>query len=267
MPSTFLEDRGVVRVAGVEARSFLQGLVTCDMTPVTPERAAYGALLTPQGKIIVDFIITEFADGFMLDCPLTLAEDLARRLRLYRLRAELNIDDLSASQGVAAVWDEVSPSVVDPRDTELGERIVGERFALSKQHGVENVALYEAHRIAIGIPKGGADFVYGDTFPHEANMDLLQGVDFKKGCYVGQEVVSRVEHRGAARKRIGHVEFEGLAPAPGASIRAGGIEIGVMGSSAWQIGLATLRLDRVEDAKARGEEIICEDVRLSVIVA
>lgn len=267
MPRAFLEDRGLISVAGGDARDFLQGLVTCDMSKVAPERAAFGALLTPQGKIIVDFIVSEANGGFLLDCPLALAADLAKRLRFYRLRAQIDIDDLSATHGIVAVWDDVSPNLVDPRDSRLGERVVGERALLSAPATSEDAALYDAHRIEIGVPKGGVDFAYGDTFPHEANMDLLNGVDFKKGCYVGQEVVSRVEHRGGARKRIAHVEFEGVGPSPGAPIRAGEHEIGVMGSSTWGIGLAMLRLDRVEDAKARGEDLVCEDVRLVVVLA
>ena len=267
MPKAFLEDRGVVRVSGDTAREFLQGLVTCDVLCVTPQRFAFGALLTPQGKIIVDFIINEADGAFWLDCPLTLAADLTKRLRFYRLRSKLDIDDLSTTHGVSVVWDEASPAIADPRDARLGERIVGERVVLIKHYGLDNAALYEAHRIEIGVPKGGVDFAYGDTFPHEANMDLLTGVDFTKGCYVGQEVVSRVEHRGLARKRIAHVEFAGVAPAPGASIRAGEHEIGVMGSSAPGIGLAMLRLDRVEEAKARDEEIVCDSVRLAVVLA
>ena len=220
MPSAYLSDRGLLRIGGAGARDFLQGLVTCDMTKVTPDAAAYGALLTPQGKITVDFIVSERDDGFWLDCPAALADDLVKRLRLYRLRLALDIENMSATHGVAVVWDAASHATVDPRDSRLGERVIGARGDLALAHSEEAAALYEAHRIEIGVPRGGVDFAYGDTFPHEANMDLLNGLDFRKGCYVGQEVVSRVEHRGLARRRVTHVEFEGVAPPPGETIRA-----------------------------------------------
>jgi folate-binding protein YgfZ len=264
MPSAFLADRGIVRVQGDGARDFLQGLVTCDTAKVTTRQAAYGALLTPQGKIIIDFIVSASNNAYWLDCPSNLAADFARRLRLYRLRLKLDIDDLTATHAVAAIWDAPSSALVDPRDSRLGERLVGERPALLARYSEADAMLYDERRIAVGVPRGGVDFVYGDTFPHEANMDLLNGLDFKKGCYIGQEVVSRVEHRGLARKRVTHVSFDGVAPAPGVTIRAGAHEIGTMGSSAAGVGLAMLRLDRVEEARAAGEPIMCGDTRLNI---
>ena len=264
MPSAYLDDRGVVRVAGPDACAFLQGLVTCNMAKVAPGRPAYGALLTPQGKIIFDFIASEAAGVYRLECPLALAADFAKRLRFYKLRANVEVADVSPSEGVAAAWGEdAGLGEPDPRHVALGGRIIDERAALQAAH-VAPAALYDAHRIALGIPKGGADYVYGDAFPHEANLDLLNGVDFKKGCYVGQEVVSRVEHRRAVRKRILPVAFDSAAPAPGAHVRAGDIDLGTIGSVAGNIGLAMLRVDRLEDTAATGALLRAGDAPVKI---
>jgi folate-binding protein YgfZ len=248
MPVAVLGDRGVARVAGGEARAFLQGLVTCDMDKVAPGKAAFGALLTPQGKIIVDFIVTEAERAFWLDCPAALVTDLVRKLRLYRLRARVEIEDVSATHAVVASWGPETRGAPDPRDGRLGAREILVREGLREDPAA--MAAHEALRIRLGVPRGGVDFVYGDAFPHEANMDLLHGVDFKKGCYVGQEVVSRVEHRGTARKRVARVTFAGAAPMPGAPLMAGEIDVGVMGSAIEGAGLAMVRVDRVADAGA-----------------
>ena len=265
MPNATLDDRGLLRVGGPDARALLQGVVTCDMDKVLGAQAAFGALLSPQGKILVDFIIHEVDDGFLLDCPGALAPDLARRLTLYRLRARVTIEDVSDALAVRAAWDDDQPTTaewrLDPRDARLGSRAAVARGAGAAGGGA---AAYEALRIKLGAPKGGADFIYGDTFPHEADMDELHGLDFRKGCYVGQEVVSRVEHRGLARKRVRRVAFAGEPPSQGAAIRAGEVEIGVMGSATQGLGLAMLRLDRVEAAQAAGAIIEAEGVALTL---
>ncbi len=256
MPSAFLDNRGVIRVSGGDARTFLQGLVTCDMERVAPGHAAYGALLTPQGKIIADFLLSQAEGAWFLDCPLSLAGDLARRLKFYKLRAKIDVDDLSATQGVAAIWGAPAEGERDARHPDMGARIIGERARLAASHPLSRAA-YDAHRIALGVPEGGLDFVYGDAFPHEANMDLLNGVDFKKGCYIGQEVVSRVEHRGTARKRIARVTFES-APSTGSVIKTGDLEIGTLGSVAENHGLAMVRVDRAKEAMDAGVAITIE---------
>jgi tRNA-modifying protein YgfZ len=124
---------------------------------------------------------------------------------------------------------------------------------------------YEAHRIALGVPRGGMDFIYGDTFPHEADMDQLAGVDFEKGCYVGQEVVSRVEHRSSARSRILPIAYDEFAPSGGLPVMAADKQVGTLGATAQGRGLALLRLDRVEDALASGTPLICGGVAIRVV--
>jgi tRNA-modifying protein YgfZ len=145
----------------------------------------------------------------------------------------------------------------------LGSRTILPRAA-AQAIGEANLADYEAHRIALGVPKGGADFAYADVFPHDANLDLLHGVDFEKGCYVGQEVVSRMRHRGGVRKRILRLALAGLAPAAGTPVLAGETSIGALGSSAGNAALAMLRVDRVEEARAAGRSFTAAGVVLEI---
>jgi folate-binding protein YgfZ len=266
MKAAFLPDRGVVKVSGSDARDFLNGLVTTDVTLLRPGLGRFGALLTPQGKITTDFLITEVPSGhgggFLIDCPRVLAQGLADKLGFYRLRAKVSIENLSDSLGVLAAWDGdpvLKPDLAfaDPRDAALGWRIlVPEKLAQRAADliGAEMVdsKAYDARRIASGVPRGGLDFIYGDAFPHETNMDRLHGVDFDKGCYVGQEVVSRMQHRGTARTRTVRIILDGPAPEPGAAILAGDKAIGTMGSTSGENGLALIRTDRVADALEAG---------------
>ena len=266
MKAAFLPDRGVVKVSGEDARGFLNGLVTTDVTRLEPGAGRFGALLTPQGKIIVDFLITEATPGqgggFLLDCPRALAGGLATKLGFYKLRAKVAVEDLSDSLGVIAAWDgelAMRPDLTfaDPRGDKFGWRILApeelkQRVADLIGADLVDSADYEAHRIAAGLPRGGLDFMYGDAFPHETNMDRLNGVDFDKGCYVGQEVVSRMQHRGTARTRTIRVTLDGPRPEPGAAILAGDKPVGTMGSAAGRNGLALIRTDRVSDALSAG---------------
>jgi folate-binding protein YgfZ len=266
MKAAFLPDRGVVKISGDGARDFLNGLVTTDVALLRPGLGRFGALLTPQGKIVTDFLITEapsgHGGGFLIDCPRALAQGLADKLGFYKLRAKVGIENLSDSLGVVAVWDgepAMKPDLAfaDPRNAALGWRIlVPEELAqkVADLIGAEMVdsTVYDAHRIAAGAPRGGLDFMYGDAFPHETNMDRLHGVDFDKGCYVGQEVVSRMQHRGTARTRTIRILLDGPAPEPGAAVVAGDKSIGTMGSAAGGAGLALLRIDRAADALQAG---------------
>ena len=266
MQAAFLSDRGVVKVSGEGARDFLNGLVTADVTEIKPGLGRFGALLTPQGKIIVDFLITEapagHGDGFLFDCPRALAQTLADKLAFYKLRAKVKVENLSDGFGVMAAWDgelAVKPDLTfaDPRDPALGWRILAPEELKQKVADLIGADLvdsdaYEVHRIALGVPRGGLDFAYGDAFPHETNMDRLNGIDFDKGCYVGQEVVSRMQHRGTARTRTVKVLLDGPRPETGVSILAGDKVVGTMGSAAGTAGLALIRTDRAADALAAG---------------
>ncbi len=269
MKAAFLPDRGVIKLSGEDARNFLNGLVTTDVTQLAPGQGRFGALLTPQGKIVVDFLITEapsgHGGGFLIDCPRALAEDFARKLGFYKLRAKVAVENLSDNLGVIAAWDgepAMKPDLAfaDPRDAALGWRILAPQELAPKVATLIGADLadseaYDAHRIACGAPRGGLDFMYGDAFPHETNMDRLHGVDFDKGCYVGQEVVSRMQHRGTARTRMVKVVFDDFASESGRPILAGDKQVGTMGSAAGQNGLALVRIDRVADALDAGVKL------------
>jgi tRNA-modifying protein YgfZ len=276
MKAALLPDRGVIKVVGNDARGFLHGLVTADIQNLKPGMARFCALLTPQGKIIADFIVAEApaqdGGGFFVDTPRTLTAALVEKLNLYKLRAKLIIEDLSDVLGVLAAWGhgiatgmtdggkQVGLSFADPRTPALGLRVMLPPHLTSTAASAFGATLvkaseYEAHRIALGVPQGGLDFRYGDAFPHEADMDQLAGVDFQKGCYVGQEVVSRMEHRGTARTRAVPVRYDGPTPQSGTAIVAGDRQLGHMGSATAGIGIALLRLDRVAEALSRGEPL------------
>jgi folate-binding protein YgfZ len=279
MKAALLPERGVVKVAGEDARRFLNGLATNDIGKMAPGQARFAALLTPQGKIIVDFIVVEATPedggGFFLDCPRALAPALVEKLNFYKLRAKVTAEDLSQALGVMALWPghadtEYGLCYADPRHASLGTRII-----LPPQLAAEAAAelgasrtdadAYDTHRIALGVPRGGIDFSYGDTFPHEADMDQLAGVDFDKGCYVGQEVVSRVEHRATARSRVVPIAYDEVSPMPGIPVMVGDKQAGTLGSTAQGRGLALLRLDRVADALAAGTPLTAGGIAIRVV--
>lgn len=270
-----LTDRGVVSVIGPDAEKLLQGLVTNDV-PTEAGAAAFAGLLSPQGKIQFDFLIVCTVDGFLLDVARDRAADLVKRLALYRLRSRAEIADRSTDLVVTAAWgadartDAPLPSSVvigfsDPRLPELGSRHIA-NAAQTPVHSGQSAseAAYHAHRIALGVPEGGRDYAFGDTFPHEALFDQLRGVSFDKGCYVGQEIVSRMEHRGTARKRIVPVTGQSTLPDGGADIMAGDVAIGKLGSVAAANGLALVRLDRAADFKAKGVGLTAGGVAISL---
>jgi folate-binding protein YgfZ len=276
MQAALLPDRGVVKVVGDTARTFLNGLFTNDVAKVAPGKPRFAALLTPQGKIIVDFIVAEApaedGGGFFLDVPRALAPELVTKLNFYKLRAKVIVEDLSEVLGVMAVWDgdkdtEYGLCYPDPRLPALGMRIMlpphlAAEAAADIGATLADAEAYETHRIALGVPRGGHDFTYGDTFPHEADMDQLHGVDFGKGCYVGQEVVSRVEHRATARSRVVPIVYDEFSPVVGLPVMAGDKQIGQLGSTAKGRGLALLRLDRIEDALKSGTPLTAGGIEI-----
>ncbi len=266
-----LTARGVIKVSGGDAEKFLQDIVTSDVTKAVEGRAVHAGLLTPQGKILFDFFLLDTGDYFLLECARDKAEDLIRRLTFYKLRAAVDFEDLSDSFKHWAAWNGApqtpGDAIVypDPRLEALGVRIIAP-VSRDMAAGCDAASEedYRRHRIALGVPEADADYPLGDTFPHEANYDQLAGVDFSKGCYVGQEVVSRIEHRGTARKRI--VPARGSAPlTPGAAITAGDAAIGTLGSVAGDMGLAMVRLDRAAKAIEDGRPLMAGDVEIELI--
>jgi folate-binding protein YgfZ len=253
-----LVDRGVIEVSGPDTRKFLQGLITNDIERAREHRAIHAGLLTPQGKILCEFFVVPDGDGFLLEAPQASLPELLKRLNFYRLRAAVEIKE--AAFKVVACWGgdpiavEGAVAFVDPRTPELGARVLLPKPLTLEIMGCgsTNETDYHAMRIAQGVPEGGRDFAYGEAFPHEVLFDQLHGVDFNKGCFVGQEVVSRMEHRGTARKRILPVEGDRPLPAIGSEVMAGGTAVGSLTSIDGRLGLASLRVDRVEQAYEAG---------------
>jgi tRNA-modifying protein YgfZ len=275
-----LEDRGVISVTGPDAHKLLQGVITNDMDVLDTASALHTGLLSPQGKILFEFFVVKSSEGFLLDVTRDQAAALVKRLTMYKLRAAAELKDVSETMHVLAVWgdspysfDSMAETVEfnDPRLAAMGLRIITPaKFSGSVAQATNGSSVYageyHAHRIALGVPEGGKDYAFGDAFPHEALFDQLHSVSFTKGCYVGQEIVSRMEHRGTARKRIVPVEATGSLPAPGADIKAGEVTIGALGSVSDNHGLALLRLDRVTEFAAKGVPLTAGDAIISVAI-
>lgn len=268
--AALLPDRTVVRVDGRDAEKLLQQLVTNDVPSEASRRWAFAALLTPQGKVLFDFLVARHDGAYLIDTAADRAAELVRRLHMYRLRAQAEITDASGAYLVQAVWGE-PPAALDPDGTlahafdprlkELGLRLLVGSGCAGEVNAT--AADYHAHRIALGVPEGGKDYAFGDVFPHEADLDLLNGVSFTKGCFIGQEVVARVQHRGTTRKRV--VPVQGAAPLqPGVPVMMGEVEIGRIGSVAGTRGLALLRLDRAAEARAKGKTLLAGGVAIAL---
>jgi folate-binding protein YgfZ len=253
-----LPDRSIIEVAGADAEALLDGLLTNSLPRFGDAGAIHTALLSPQGKILFDFFLFRTATGFLIDVAKASAADLVKRLSFYRLRADATFTDRSDDLLAAALWPASGAppggviSAPDPRHPDLGLRLIlpPARLAEIPAETVD-VAAYEAHRIALGIPSAGTDYALGDAFPHEALYDQLGSVDFKKGCFIGQEVVSRMQHRGTARKRTVRVHLS-EAVAAGTEVTAGDAVIGTIGSATAETAIALLRLDRAAEARQAG---------------
>jgi folate-binding protein YgfZ len=278
MRATILPDRSVIRVTGADARHFMQNLVTSDIDKLAVGEARFAALLTPQGKILFDFFVVAVAKdeggGFLIDSPKALGDELAKRLGFYKLRAAVEIvarPDLA----VAVALDGTPPNELglvyrDSRHEKLGARIIlpADRATAALEAAgftLADASEWQQHRIALGIPEGGQDFVYGDTFPHEADMDQLGGVDFSKGCFIGQEVVSRMQHKSVTRTRVVPVAYQDVAPIGGAEVKIGEKAAGFFGSAANGRGLAKIRLDRVEDGLKAGEALSAGNIPIKLV--
>jgi folate-binding protein YgfZ len=269
--ASLLAGRGVLRVRGPDAGKFLQGLITNDIGKARGADAIHAGLLSPQGKILFDFFIVPDADGFLIDVAQAKTDELLKRLGFYRLRAQVEIE-ARPELTVAAAWggaprpSEGAIVYADPRLPELGRRMIVPKTAAIADFGCTGAleSDYHASRVRLGVPEGGRDYAFGDAFPHEALFDQLNGVDFAKGCYVGQEVVSRMEHRGTARKRIVPVEGEAKLPASGTCVEADGAVIGELGSVSGNAALALIRLDRAEHALASGKQLSAGGVALKL---
>ena len=237
-----LPNRAVLRVTGDGALAFLHNILTCDVAALQPGQGAYGALLSPQGKILHDVFVMASTDGALIDCAAAQAEDLLQKLTMYRLRAKLNLTQDEALQ-VAVSPDFLPDGFVDPRLANIG-------FRAFRPAGLTPAGTgYDEARLRLGLADS-KDIGSNNAFPHEANFDQFGGVSFAKGCYIGQEVVSRMQHRGTARNRMLPVMCNGATPGQGASITSGETVIGEILSAEGNRALALLRLDRLAEAQA-----------------
>lgn len=260
MPLAFLPDRAFVRIAGSDAEHFLQNLITTDLGALAENELRPGALLTPQGKILFDFLISRDGDRFLIDIPADQMDAFIRRMTMYKLRSPVTIEALPAT-GATVTWGESADGVADHRfalaGTEL-RRQVGREGDPADREG------YDALRILHGVPESGADYALQDAFPHDVLFDKSGGVSFRKGCYVGQEVVSRMQHRSTARRRVVILSAEASLPATGTEITIGGKPIGTLGTVAGDRALAIVRIDKAGEAMAAGELILAGDVPVTV---
>jgi folate-binding protein YgfZ len=269
---SILENRAVISLSGGQAVDFLQNLVTNDIAPVDAGRAVYAALLTPQGKYLFDFFIVRHGDRLLLDCEAARQADLIKRLSFYRLRAPIEIADAGDSYRIAAGFgDEAAGALsmppeagfaadvsdgrafVDPRLVAAGVRIIAaDPGAMFEAHGFAPADgdAYEAHRLSLALPDSSRDLIVDKSFMLESNLDALHGVDFSKGCFVGQEVTARTKYRGLVRRRLIGVDIEGEAPAAGATVEWQGKDAGTLMSAQGGKGLALLRLEAVAEAMA-----------------
>lgn len=282
-----LPERGVVALAGPEARPFLQGLTSNDIEQVTPEQAGYGALLTPQGKFLFDFIVVQHGHELLLETERTRVPQLIQRLTMYRLRSKVELVDASERYASAALLGEEVVSaldlparagacrsldkgvaLLDPRLLELGARALlpeSELAGVLERLGFEPAPFeaYERHRLSLGVPDGSRDLPLEKATLLESGFEELHGVDFKKGCFVGQELTARMKYRGLVRKRLMPVAFDGGRPEPGTIIRLGGRDAGEMRSSADGLGLALLRLEQVAKARDEGAPLLAGEVAIT----
>jgi len=279
---TMLEDRGILAVSGPDRRPFLQGLVTNDVDKVTPRAARYAALLTAQGKYLHDFIITEADESILLDAEADRLADLKRRLSLYRLRAKASLEERPDLCAAAVFGDgalealDLPPETgacrpynsglafVDPRLTALGARAILRRetakaVLLDSGLAQTGVDAYDRLRLSLGVPDGSRDLVIEKSILLEAGFDELNGVDWQKGCYVGQELTARTKYRGLIKRRLMPVTIKGPAPSAGTVVFADGREVGEMRSSRDGWGLALLR---IEDVLA-GKKFVSEDATIA----
>ena len=258
-----LSDRGILRLAGPDTVDFLQALVSNDVSGIAPGSARYATLLTPQGKFLHDFFVVaapEAEGALLIDCERSRIDDLKRRLTLYRLRSKVTIEDRSDDWIVLAapdggLVDDLGVIVADPRHPALGQRLY---WPASEQLPVEpaDAAPWDARRIALGVPDGSRDMIVDKTILLEARIDAFHGIDFRKGCYVGQEITARSRYRGTVRKKLFPCRVDGPLPASGTPVTVGHSEVGEVRSGMGDRAIVLLRLERPEG------ELVAGDARL-----
>lgn len=260
MPSAFLPDRAFVKIAGPDAEHFLQNLITTDLGALADNELRPGALLTPQGKIFFDFLISRDGDSFLIDIRADQTDAFVRRMTMYKLRAPVTIET-QVETGATVSWGGAGGGVADQRFALAGTEVRRQPGHVDDASDREG---YDALRVLHGVPESGLDYALQDAFPHDILFDKSGGVSFRKGCYVGQEVVSRMQHRATARRRVVIVSAETALPASGTDITIGGKQIGALGTVAGSRGLAIVRIDKAGEAINAGEAILAGEVPVTL---
>ena len=269
MPFLVLPDRALIGVAGQDAEHLLHNVLTCDVEGLAPGIAQPGALLTPQGKVLFDFLVARDGEAFLIDIAAGDADGFLKRMMLYKLRSKADFSKLE-QMAVTVSWDD-GP---DTPETGPGKVLADRRFAgvtVRRVIGPRDAAAaapappdaWRRLRIDHGVPESGADFALGDAFGHDISFDQNGGLDFKKGCFVGQEVVSRMQHRGTARRRVVIIAGATALPPAGAQITAGGKPAGALGTVVGERALAIVRLDRIKSAVDAGKPVLAGETPVS----
>lgn len=239
-----IKDRAVLTLSGTDRKKFLQGLITNNIEKIAENSVLYAALLTPQGKYLHDFFISEVDDTLFLDCERDRLPDLLRRLMMYKLRADVEIADCSEKYSVFATANKPTDAVIsyqDPRCSEMGYRSI-QTASVEKPDNH-----YDLLRLKHGLPDGSLDFDVDRTLILEGNLEELNGVDFEKGCYVGQEVTARMKHRSSLKKRLLPVILDGVLPEHGTEITdENGKKIGDIRSGRDNMAIGYFRLAHIE---------------------
>lgn len=261
MPSAFLADRRLIRVSGTGAEEFLNNLITADVENLPAGEARAAALLTPQGKILFDFLIWRDGGDYLIETSAAEQDALLRRLTMYKLRAPVDLK-VETVEGVSVFWNGNAPAagIKDGRFAKAGVDLL----RIPGASASDDVAAYDALRVDHGIAESGRDYALQDAFPHDVLMDVNDGISFRKGCFVGQEVVSRMKHRGTARRRVVTVSAEGALPVSGTEITADGKPVGTLGTICGNRALAIVRIDRIADALASGTPLLAGTVPVTV---
>lgn len=254
--TVFRLPRTVLRVGGADAQPFLQNLVTQDLDLLEHSPAIYSGLLSPQGKVLADFLIWRAGDSLLVEADAERGADLLRRLQMFKLRAAVSMEDVSGeTAALAGIEGRPPPDAVasapDPRCAALGWRAL----VSPGTNANDDLAAYHAHRITLGVPDLVLDSSSEEVFALEALFEELNGVAFHKGCFVGQENVSRMKRRATTRKKFCRIAFDGEAPPYGAPVTAGAAEVGTVRTAAGAAAIALLRLDRALEALNQGQTL------------
>jgi len=270
-----LAHRTVLTVGGADRAGFLQGLISNDIAKATPGNALWAGFLTPQGKFLADLFVIETGDRFLIDVEASRAEEVRKKLSMYKLKAKVEVA-LDPAFAVFAAWgDGVALAAAfgggvafaDPRLAAAGYRVLAPAAAKAALVGAglteAPFAAWDEHRIRLGLPDGGRDMPIDKAILLENGFDELNGVDFNKGCYLGQELTSRTKHRNLIKKRLMPVEIDGPVPEAGTPVMLGDAEAGEMRSSAGQVGLALIRLEHFRRAVAEKAAFTAGAARLT----